>query len=212
MIERETKRNIEVMWLVNRVSPTYKTIADFRRDHAQAIVGVYREFIGFCRRQQLFGGELLAIDGTRIEAAASGQPPAGRDAQTPGRWLCLTRLLVRGQKNWDIHPDVYPVEGEYVLDKAGKGAFGSSTLHMYLKNLSITHIIITGVTTEVCVHTIMREANDYGYWCTLLKDCTGATDRGNYEAAIKSIKMEGGVFGNVSDKKKFIDAVNKQLR
>jgi transposase len=71
MIERETKRNIEVMWLVNRVSPTYKTIADFRRDHAQAIVGVCREFIRFCRRQQLFGGELLAIDGTRIEAVAS---------------------------------------------------------------------------------------------------------------------------------------------
>lgn len=124
----------------------------------------------------------------------------------------LGRLLVRGQKNWDIHPDVYPIEGEYVLDKAGKGAFGSSTLHMYLKNLGITHIIITGVTTDVCVHTIMREANDYGYWCTLLKDCTGATDRSNYEAAIKSIKMEGGVFGNVSDKKKFIDAVNQQLR
>ncbi|SEA70147.1 IS1182 family transposase [Nitrosospira multiformis] len=71
MIERETRRNIEVMWLVNRVSPTYKTIADFRRDHAQAIVGVCREFICFCRGQQLFGGELLAIDGTRVEAAAS---------------------------------------------------------------------------------------------------------------------------------------------
>jgi transposase len=71
MIERETRRNIEVMWLVNRVSPTYKTIPDFRRNHAQAIVGVCREFIGFCRGQQLFGGELLAIDGTRIEAAAS---------------------------------------------------------------------------------------------------------------------------------------------
>jgi hypothetical protein len=78
MIERETRRNIEVMWLVNRVSPTYKTIADFRRDHAQAIVGVCREFIGFCRRQQLFGSELLAfgsellaIDGTRIGAVAS---------------------------------------------------------------------------------------------------------------------------------------------
>jgi transposase len=62
MIERETRRNIEVMWLVNRVSPTYKTIADFRRNHASAIVGVCREFIGFCRGQQLFGGELLAID------------------------------------------------------------------------------------------------------------------------------------------------------
>jgi transposase len=83
MIERETKRNIEVMWLVNRVSPIYKTIADFRRDHEQSIVDVCREFIRFCRGQQLFGGELLAIDGTRIEAGRQSQ--AGRDAQTPSR-------------------------------------------------------------------------------------------------------------------------------
>ncbi len=123
----------------------------------------------------------------------------------------LGRLLTRGEKNWDLHPDVYPVPGEYVVDKAGKGAFGSSTMHMILKNLGITHIVITGITTDVCVHTIMREANDYGYWVTLLKDCTGATDVGNYEAAVKSIKMQGGVFGNVSDSKRFIEAINKQL-
>lgn len=71
MIERETRRNIEVMWLVNRISPAYKTIANFRRGHAQAIVGVCREFVRFCQGQQLFGGELLAIEGTRIEAATS---------------------------------------------------------------------------------------------------------------------------------------------
>lgn len=120
----------------------------------------------------------------------------------------LGRLLTRGQANWDLHPDVYPVEGEYVLDKAGKGAFGSSTIHMYLKNLGITHILICGITTDVCVHTIMREANDYGYWCTLIKDGTGATDVGNHEAAIKSVKMQGGVFGNVSDSKRLVDAIN----
>lgn len=118
------------------------------------------------------------------------------------------RLLVRGQKNWDIHEDVYPIGGEYVVDKAGKGAFGSSTIHMILKNLGITHLVITGITTDVCVHTIMREANDYGYWCVLLKDCTGATDEGNYESAVKSIKMQGGVFGNVSDSERFVKAVN----
>ncbi|MCL4822646.1 MAG: cysteine hydrolase [Anaerolineales bacterium] len=121
----------------------------------------------------------------------------------------LGRLLVRGQKNWDLHEEVYPVAGEYVVDKAGKGAFGSSTMHMILKNLGITHLVITGITTDVCVHTIMREANDFGYWCTLLKDGTGATDYGNYESAVKSIKMQGGVFGNVSDSKRFIAAVEK---
>jgi len=119
----------------------------------------------------------------------------------------LGRLLMRGEKNWDTTEELYPEEGEYVVDKAGKGAFGSSTFHMLIKNLGVTHLVLSGITTDVCVHTIMREANDYGYWCILLKDCTGATDYGNYEAAIKSIKMQGGVFGNVSDSKRFIEAV-----
>ncbi len=120
----------------------------------------------------------------------------------------LGRLLVRGEKNWDIVDELYPIDGEYVIDKAGKGAFASSTIHMVLKNLGITHLVISGITTDVCVHTIIREANDFGYWCILLKDATGATDYGNYEAAVKSIKMQGGVFGNVTDSQKFIQAVN----
>jgi nicotinamidase-related amidase len=86
---------------------------------------------------------------------------------------------VRGGKNWDIIDDLYPVLGEHVVDKAGKGVFGQSNLQFILKNLRITHHVITGITADVCVHTIMREANDYGYWCTLLKDGTGATDYGN---------------------------------
>ena len=124
----------------------------------------------------------------------------------------LGRLLVRGEKNWDLHESVYPIPGEYVIDKAGKGAFGSSNIHLLLKNLGITHLIITGITTDVCVHTIMREANDYGYWCTVLKDGTGATDHGNHLAALKSIKMQGGVFGNVSDSERFIQAINRDLK
>ncbi len=119
----------------------------------------------------------------------------------------LGRLLVRGEENWDLHEKVYPIDGEYVIDKAGKGAFGSSTIHMVLKNLGITHIVICGITTDVCVHTIMREANDYGYWCVLMKDGTGATDEGNHHAAIKSVKMQGGVFGNVTDSEHFIKAI-----
>lgn len=119
----------------------------------------------------------------------------------------LGRLLVRGEKNWDIIDDLYPVPGEFVVDKAGKGAFGQSNLPLLLKNLGITHIVITGITTDVCVHTIMREANDNGYWCLLLKDGTGATDYGNYQAAIKQIKMQGGVFGWVSDSKRFVEGV-----
>jgi nicotinamidase-related amidase len=119
----------------------------------------------------------------------------------------LGRLLVRGEKNWDIIEELYPIEGEYVVDKAGKGAYGSSTIHMLLKNLGVTHLVISGLTTDVCVHTIMRESNDFGYWCVLLKDCAAATDHGNHLAAVKSVKMQGGVFGWVSDSKRFIEAV-----
>src|SRR2546429_3338548 len=69
-LEAETRRNVQVMWLINRLTPSFKTIADFRKDHAEAIVKVCRAFIGFCREQSLFGAELLAIDGTRISAGA----------------------------------------------------------------------------------------------------------------------------------------------
>lgn len=124
----------------------------------------------------------------------------------------LGRLLVRGEKNWDIIDDLHPIPGEYVIDKAGKGAFGQSNLPFILNNLGITHLIITGITADVCVHTVMREANDYGYWCTLLKDGTGATDYGNYQAAIKQIKMSGGVFGWVSDSNKFVIAVKSSFK
>jgi biuret amidohydrolase len=124
----------------------------------------------------------------------------------------LGRLLVRGESNWDIIDDLYPIPGEVVIDKAGKGAFGQSNLPLILQNLGVTHLVITGITADVCVHTIMREANDFGYWCTLLKDGTGATDYDNYQAAIKQIKMQGGVFGWVSDSTNFIKGVESAFK
>jgi len=124
----------------------------------------------------------------------------------------MGRLLVRGEKNWDIIDDLYPIDGEYVIDKAGKGAFGQSNMPLLLRNLGITHLVISGITADVCVHTIMREANDYGYWCLLLKDGTGATDYGNYQAAIKQVKMQGGVFGWVSDSGKFVKGINSAFQ
>jgi nicotinamidase-related amidase len=121
----------------------------------------------------------------------------------------IGRLLVRGEKNWDIVDDLTPIRGEYVVDKAGKGAFGQSNLSLVLRNLDITHLVITGITTDVCVHTVMREANDYGYWCTLLKDCTAATDYDNYKSAIRQRSSAGGCRSKC--KKEYLDGSQTRI-
>lgn len=119
------------------------------------------------------------------------------------------KILIRGEKGWDIIPDLYPLEGEVIIDKPGKGSFYGTDLAMVLNQNNIRNIILTGITTDVCVHTTMREANDRGYECMILSDCCGATDYGNHEAALKMVTMQGGVFGSVSDSKELIKVISE---
>ena len=110
----------------------------------------------------------------------------------------MGRILVRGEPGHDIIPELYPAAGEPVIDKPGKGAFYQTDLELMLRNRGIETLLVCGVTTEVCVNTTVREANDRGFRCIVLADCCASYFPELHEAGLKMIKAQGGIFGSVS--------------
>jgi nicotinamidase-related amidase len=138
-------------------------------------------------------------------------PPAKVERGSPtariGAPGALGRILIRGEPGHDIVSMLYPLANEPVIDKPGKGAFYATDLHTILRNRSVENLIVCGVTTEVCVHTTVREANDRGYRCIVPSDCCGSYFPEFHEVALRMIKAQGGIFGWVSDSQRILDAL-----
>ena len=133
----------------------------------------------------------------------------GKGAKTIGDEGPMGRILVIGEPGHDIIDELYPIAGEPVIDKPGKGAFHATDLHSILQHRGVRQLVVTGVTTEVCVNTTVREANDRGYDCLVPSDCVGSYFPEFQEMGLKMIKAQGGIFGWVTGSPAVITAIGQ---
>ena len=140
-------------------------------------------------------------------------PPAklqrGKPSQRIGDTGANGRILIRGEYGHDIVDELAPIEVEVVIDKPGKGAFYATELQAVLQTAGITRLIVTGVTTEVCVHTTVREANDRGYEALVLSDCVGSYFPEFQRVGLEMVSAQGGIFGWVADSPALLAALNQ---
>jgi nicotinamidase-related amidase len=136
---------------------------------------------------------------------------AWRSAQTTSRGIGakgpMGRFLVRGEPNWDIVPELKPVDGEIVIDKSGKGAFLGTDLDLILRLKGVRNLIVTGVTTDCCVQSTLRDANDRGFECVLLEDCCGAGTHDHHERQLDIFRIMDGLYGSISTSGDLIEAL-----
>ena len=141
----------------------------------------------------------------------SDAPPAKIERGEPSRRIGdpgpMGRILIRGEAGHDIIPELYPLDNEVVIDKPGKGAFYATELGDVLQKYGIANLLVCGVTTEVCVNTTVREANDRGYDCLVPSDCVGSYFPEFQDAGLRMIKAQGGIFGWVTDSAKILAAL-----
>jgi len=169
-------------------------------------IGPCGRLLGLARRK----GILVIHTREGHRADLSDVPPAKLDRGSPklriGDLGPMGRILIRGERGHDIVPELAPLPGEPVIDKPGKGAFYATDLHAILQNSNVGSLIICGVTTEVCVHTTVREANDRGFRCLVPADCCGSYFPEFHDVGLRMIKAQGGIFGWVSDSTRILAA------
>lgn len=160
-----------------------------------SIVPTLEELLDFCRQKGLIIIHTLEGHQPDLSDCPPSKRKRGKGSLTIGDEGPMGRILIRGEPGNAIIPELAPIAGEIVIPKPGKGAFYATELQAILQKRGITHLLFTGVTTEVCVQTTMREANDRGYECLLVEDCTASYFPKFKQATLEMIRAQGGIFG-----------------
>jgi biuret amidohydrolase len=173
----------------------------------QAAVGPIKDALGAARRVGMLvihtrEGHRPDLTDAPPHKVVRGDPATRIGAAGP-----MGRILVRGEPGHDIIPELYPLETEPVIDKPGKGAFYQTDIELMLRNKGIDTLFVCGVTTEVCVNTTVREANDRGFRCIVLSDCCASYFPEFHQAGLAMIKAQGGIFGSVAGSKPFVSSL-----